>query len=333
MWQIIAAFIISLCVGMIMGPLLIPALHRLKFGQSVRDDGPKSHLKKQGTPTMGGVIFFFTLTLGGIFLAKDSLTFWFLLATALGFGLIGFVDDYIKIVKHRSLGLTAWQKIIAQVVLSAVLIYAALKGLGIGTQVIVPGTKIVLDLGWGYIPLVMILLIGTTNAVNLTDGLDGLAAGVTLIVATGFGLIGYISNFFSATLFAAVLMGSCLSFLFFNLHPAKIFMGDTGSFVLGGAIAALAIVTKTELFLPIMGVVYVAEVVSDIIQVSVYKRKKKRVFRMAPLHHHFELGGWKEQKVVYTFWAAAAIAVLIGLILYLLTDVGSLLMIRGVWNG
>ena len=332
MWQIIAAFIISLCVGMIMGPLLIPALHRLKFGQSVRDDGPKSHLKKQGTPTMGGVIFFFTLTLGGIFLAKDSLTFWFLLATALGFGLIGFVDDYIKIVKHRSLGLTAWQKIIAQVALSAVLTYAVLKGLGISTQLIIPGTKIVLDLGWGYIPLVMILLIGTTNAVNLTDGLDGLAAGVTLIVATGFGLIGYISNFFSATLFAAVLMGSCLSFLFFNLHPAKIFMGDTGSFVLGGAIAALAIVTKTELFLPIMGVVYVAEVVSDIIQVSVYKRKKKRVFRMAPLHHHFELGGWKEQKVVYTFWAAAAIAVLIGLILYLLTDVGSLLMIRGVWN-
>ena len=315
-----------------MGPLLIPALHRLKFGQSVRDDGPKSHLKKQGTPTMGGVIFFFTLTLGGIFLAKDSLTFWFLLATALGFGLIGFVDDYIKIVKHRSLGLTAWQKIIAQVALSAVLTYAVLKGLGISTQLIIPGTKIVLDLGWGYIPLVMILLIGTTNAVNLTDGLDGLAAGVTLIVATGFGLIGYISNFFSATLFAAVLMGSCLSFLFFNLHPAKIFMGDTGSFVLGGAIAALAIVTKTELFLPIMGVVYVAEVVSDIIQVSVYKRKKKRVFRMAPLHHHFELGGWKEQKVVYTFWAAAAIAVLIGLILYLLTDVGSLLMIRGVWN-
>ena len=316
-----------------MGPLLIPALHRLKFGQSVRDDGPKSHLKKQGTPTMGGVIFFFTLTLGGIFLAKDSVTFWFLLATALGFGLIGFVDDYIKIVKHRSLGLTAWQKILAQVVLSAVLTYAALNILGIGTEIIIPGTTIVIDLGWGYIPFVMILLIGTTNAVNLTDGLDGLAAGVTLIVATGFGLIGYISNFFSATLFAAVLIGSCLSFLFFNLHPAKIFMGDTGSFVLGGAVAALAIVTKTELFLPIMGVVYVAEVLSDIIQVSVYKRKKKRVFRMAPLHHHFELGGWKEQKVVYTFWMAAAIAVLIGLVLYLLTDIGSLLMIRGVWNG
>ena len=282
---------------------------------------------------MGGVIFFFTLTLGGIFLAKDSVTFWFLLATALGFGLIGFVDDYIKIVKHRSLGLTAWQKILAQVVLSAVLTYAALNILGIGTEIIIPGTSIVIDLGWGYIPFVMILLIGTTNAVNLTDGLDGLAAGVTLIVATGFGLIGYISNFFSATLFAAVLVGSCLSFLFFNLHPAKIFMGDTGSFVLGGAVAALAIVTKTELFLPIMGVVYVAEVLSDIIQVSVYKRKKKRVFRMAPLHHHFELGGWKEQKVVYTFWMAAAIAVLIGLVLYLLTDIGSLLMIRGVWNG
>lgn len=315
-----------------MGPLLIPALHRLKFGQSIRDDGPKTHLKKQGTPTMGGVIFFFTLTLGGIFLAKDSLTFWFLLASALGFGLIGFVDDYIKIIKHRSLGLTAGQKIIAQVILSALLVYAALKILGISTQLIIPGTSIVIDLGWGYIPLAMFLLIGTTNAVNLTDGLDGLAAGITLIVASGFGLIGYIGNFYSATVFAAVLAGSCLSFLFFNLHPAKIFMGDTGSFVLGGAVAALAIVTKTELFLPIMGAVYVAEVLSDIIQVSVYKAKKKRVFRMAPLHHHFELGGWKEQKVVYTFWIAAAVAVAIGLILYLLTDVGALLMIRGVWN-
>lgn len=332
MWQIIAAFAISLCVGMIIGPLLIPALHRLKFGQSVRQDGPQTHLKKQGTPTMGGVIFFFTLTLGGIFLARESMTFWFLLSSALGFGLIGFVDDYIKIIKHRSLGLTAKQKILAQIIVSGILTYVALKVLCISTQLIIPGTSIVIDLGWGYIPLVMVLLIGTTNAVNLTDGLDGLASGVTLIVATGFGLISYVSNFYSATLFSAVLVGSCLSFLFFNLHPAKIFMGDTGSFVLGGAVAALAIVTKTELFLPIMGAVYVAEVLSDIIQVSVYKRKKKRVFRMAPLHHHFELGGWGEQKVVYTFWTAAAIAVIIGLILYLLTDVGAFLMIRGTWN-
>lgn len=333
MWQIIAAFVISFCMGMIMGPLLIPALHRLKFGQSIRDDGPKTHLKKQGTPTMGGVIFFFTMTLGGIFLAKDSLTFWFLLASALGFGLIGFVDDYIKIVKHRSLGLTPRQKIVGQLVLSAALAYIAVEKLHISTQIIIPATSIVFDLGWFYIPFVMFIWIGTTNAVNLTDGLDGLASGVTLIVATGFGLIGYVSNFYSATLFAAVVVGSCLSFLFFNMHPAKIFMGDTGSFVLGGAVAGLAIVTKTELFLPILGAVYVAEVLSDIIQVSVYKKTKKRVFRMAPLHHHFELGGWREQRVVYTFWTAAAIAVIIGLILYLLTDVGAMLMLRGVWNG
>lgn len=333
MWQIVAAFVISFCIGMIMGPLLIPALHRLKFGQSIRDDGPKTHLKKQGTPTMGGVIFFFTMTLGGIFLAKESLTFWFLLASALGFGLIGFVDDYIKIVKHRSLGLTPWQKIAFQLIVSGALAYMAVKVLHISTQIIIPGTAIVFDLGWLYIPFVMFVLIGTTNAVNLTDGLDGLASGVTLIVATGFGLIGYVSNFYSATLFVAVVVGSCLSFLFFNMHPAKIFMGDTGSFVLGGAVAALAIVTKTELFLPILGAVYVAEVVSDIIQVSVYKKTKKRVFRMAPLHHHFELGGWKEQRVVYTFWAAAAVAVIIGLVLYLFTDVGAMLMLRGVWNG
>ncbi len=333
MWQIIAALVISFCIGMIMGPLLIPALHRLKFGQSIRDDGPKTHLKKQGTPTMGGVIFFFTITLGGIFLAKESLTFWFLLASALGFGLIGFVDDYIKIVKHRSLGLTPGQKIAAQLVLSAGLAYMAVEKLHISTQIIIPATAVVFNLGWLYIPFVVFILIGTTNAVNLTDGLDGLASGVTLIVATGFGLIGYVSNFYSATLFAAVIVGSCLSFLFFNMHPAKIFMGDTGSFVLGGAVAALAIVTKTELFLPILGAVYVAEVLSDIIQVSVYKKTKKRVFRMAPLHHHFELGGWKEQRVVYTFWAAAAVAVIIGLVLYLLTDVGAMLMLRGVWNG
>ena len=333
MQRMMITLLIAFAVGIVLGKLLLPLLHKLKFGQNINELAPEAHKKKQGTPTMGGVIFFFTITLGGIFLAKDSLTFWFLLASALGFGLIGFVDDYIKIVKHRSLGLTPGQKIAAQLVLSAGLAYMAVEKLHISTQIIIPATAVVFNLGWLYIPFVMFILIGTTNAVNLTDGLDGLASGVTLIVATGFGLIGYVSNFYSATLFAAVIVGSCLSFLFFNMHPAKIFMGDTGSFVLGGAVAALAIVTKTELFLPILGAVYVAEVLSDIIQVSVYKKTKKRVFRMAPLHHHFELGGWKEQRVVYTFWAAAAVAVIIGLVLYLLTDVGAMLMLRGVWNG
>jgi len=312
---------LSLCVGLVMGPILIPILRKLKFGQSVRDDGPQSHLKKQGTPTMGGVMFFFTLIFGVVFFAHNSLIAWYLLFAALGYGLIGFVDDYIKIIKHRSLGLTAMQKIVAQVFLSGVLIFTALKGLGISTDVVIPGTGVVWKMGMWYIPFAFILLIGTTNAVNLTDGLDGLASGVTLIVATGFGLVAYQMQLSAAAVFAAAMVGSCLSFLVYNKYPAKIFMGDTGSFVLGGGIAALAIVTKTELLLPIFGAIYVAEALSDIIQVLAFKIKKKRVFRMAPLHHHFELGGWKEQKVVLVFWSCAAFMVLLGLVLFLLTDI------------
>ena len=163
------------------------------------------------------------------------------------------------------------------------------------------------------------LLVGTTNAVNLTDGLDGLAAGVTMIVAIGYGLIGYYSNSFTVTIFSAALAGSCLGFLFFNSYPAKVFMGDTGSLALGGAVASLAILTKTELFLPIIGIIFVAEVISDVIQVAVYKWKKVRVFKMAPLHHHFELCGWAEQKVVYVFWAITAAAVMLTLFLYVHT--------------
>lgn len=318
MWQLAVAFAISLGTCLIIGPVLIPALRRLKFGQSVRSDGPQSHLQKQGTPTMGGVMFFFSFILGTVFLAGTSAVAWFMLICALGFGLIGFIDDYIKIVKKRSLGLTAKQKLLAQLVFSIALAFAA-DYIGISTAVTIPLLGWNVELSVGYVFFVVFLLVGTTNAVNLTDGLDGLASGVTLIVALGYVLIGYLSGNVSVMVFAAVLMGSCLGFLVFNHHPAKVFMGDTGSLALGGAVAALAIVTKTELLLPLIGIIYVAETMSDIIQVSVYKKKKVRVFKMAPLHHHFELCGWSEWKVVRVFWAVTAVAVLLTLLCYNIT--------------
>ena len=318
MWQLAVAFAISLGTCLIIGPVLIPALRRLKFGQSVRSDGPQSHLQKQGTPTMGGVMFFFSMILGTVFLAGSSSVAWFMLVCALGFGFIGFIDDYIKIVKKRSLGLTAKQKLLAQLVFSIALAFAA-DYIGISTAVTIPLLGWNIELAVGYAFFVVFLLVGTTNAVNLTDGLDGLASGVTLHVGLGYLLIGYMSGNMSVMVFAAVLMGSCLGFLVFNHHPAKVFMGDTGSLALGGAVAALAIVTKTELLLPLIGIIYVAETMSDIIQVSVYKKKKVRVFKMAPLHHHFELCGWSEWKVVRVFWAVTAAAVLLTLLCYNIT--------------
>ncbi len=319
MWQIILAFFISLMTCLMIGPVMIPALRRLKFGQSVRNDGPQRHLQKQGTPTMGGVMFFFSLTLGTIFLARDNYIGYFLLLFTLGFGLIGFMDDYIKIVKKRSLGLTAKQKIIGQLGFSCLLAFIALRLLKISTAVMIPIFGWTIDLGWLYIPFFIFLVVGTTNAVNLTDGLDGLASGVTMIVALGYTLMGIMCKQYAVVIFGAALVGSCLGFLVFNHYPAKVFMGDTGSLALGGAIAALAVVTKTELLLPLIGIIYVAEAVSDIIQVAVYKRKKVRVFKMAPLHHHFELSGWSEQKVVRVFWAVAAAAVLLTLLCYHIT--------------
>jgi len=319
MWQIIIAFVISLAVSLIIGPFLIPALRRLKFGQSVRDDGPQSHLQKQGTPTMGGVMFFFSLTLGVLFLAKGSFLAFYLLFFTLGFGLIGFIDDYIKVVKKRSLGLTAKQKIIGQFTLSAVLCYLGMEFHGVGTAVTVPILGYQWDMGLLYIPFFIFLTVGTTNAVNLTDGLDGLASGVTLLVAVGYLLIGIMSDLYTVSIFSAALVGSCLGFLFFNSYPAKVFMGDTGSLALGGAVAALAIVTKTELFLPLIGIIYVLEALSVMLQVGVYKLRKVRVLRMAPLHHHYELGGWKEQKVVLVFWTVTALAVALTVIGYYLT--------------
>ena len=309
MWQIILfAFAISLAVCLIIGPVLIPALRRLKFGQSIRSDGPERHLQKQGTPTMGGVMFFFSLILGTVFLAGDSYMTYFLLVCALGFGLIGFVDDYIKIVKKRSLGLTAKQKIIGQLALSVGVSVAAVYMLQVSTEVVVPLLGWTLEFGVLYIPFLIFLLVGTTNAVNLTDGLDGLASGVTLIVALGYMLIGVLQSQMAVVVFSAALAGSCLGFLVFNHHPAKVFMGDTGSLFLGGAVCGTAFALDMPLVLIMVGIIYIIETLSVIIQVGYFKLTHgKRFFKMAPIHHHFEKCGWAEERIDLTFAAITAV--------------------------
>jgi len=265
---------------------------------------------------MGGVMFFFSLALGTVFIAKGSMVTYVLLLFTFGYGIIGFIDDFIKIVKKRSLGLKARDKIIGQLLLSGMLAWVAVNYLGRGTELVIPFLGTTFDLGWAYLPFIIFLAIGTTNAVNLTDGLDGLAAGITLFVALGYVLIGFHQQLFSITVFSGALAGSCLGFLFFNAYPARVFMGDTGSLALGGAIAALAVLTKTELFLPVLGGIYVLETLSVIIQVISFKLTGERVFLMSPLHHHFELKGWSEQRVVFTFWTAAAFFVVFGLMAY-----------------
>jgi len=301
------ALFLAIAICLFSGPVLIPFLHKLKFGQQIRNDGPKAHLKKAGTPTMGGIMFFLGLSVCFIFSEELSSRLLVLLLVTFGFGLIGFFDDFIKIVMKRSLGLTAREKILGQLLLAGVFAYVAVTYLGRGTGIIFPGTAFHLDLGWLYLPFAIFVLVGTVNAINLTDGLDGLAAGVMVFTALVFLLLANAWGLTDLRLFCAALLGSCLGFLFFNLHPARLFMGDTGSLALGGAVGALAVVMKMELLLPLLGAVYVIDTLSVILQVGYFRLTGgKRLFLMAPLHHHFELLGWKEQKVVFFFWVAAA---------------------------
>ncbi len=298
----ILAGLAALMAALVSGPVLLPALRRFKFGQFVREDGPQSHLAKTGTPTMGGVMFF--LTLPAAMLAAKSITAesWLAFFLFAGLGALGFADDYRKIRKRQSEGLTAKQKLAGQLIVATVFAAAVwwLRGGGLW----LPFAERIADLGVFYIPWVVFIVVGTANAVNLTDGLDGLAAGVTFLVALAFLLLCRAWNLDHLSWFAGGLAGTCLGFLVFNIHPARVFMGDTGSLALGGGVAALAILTGTELLLPLLGIIYVAEVLSDILQVAYFRRTHgRRLFRMAPLHHHFELGGWSENKVVGTFWA------------------------------
>lgn len=314
MFKLVAIPVTAFIVCALIGPVLIKYLHKLNFGQSIRECGPASHMKKSGTPTMGGLMMLAALALAllwGSFTPRVVIA----LVLTLGHGAIGFIDDYIKVVMKRNLGLTAKQKFLLQFILAGAYVYFAETHIG-NTALWVPGLNVSLDLGWGYYALAFVLLVGTTNAVNLTDGLDGLVSFVSLPVTLAFAFIAYMQGFLDLSGFALGIAGACLGFLLFNRHPAQVFMGDTGSLALGGGVAALALLTRTELLLVIIGGVYVAEALSVIIQVGYFRLTGgKRFFRMAPVHHHFELGGWREVKVVrvFTIFSLALSAVGLGL--------------------
>ena len=308
----VTAFIVCALIG----PVLIPYLHKLKFGQSIRECGPASHMKKSGTPTMGGLMILAALVLA-LCWGKFTPHVLMALVLTLGHALIGFLDDYIKVVMKRNLGLTAKQKFLLQFILAGAYVYFAETHLQ-NTTLWVPLLNVTFDFGWAYYALAFILLVGTTNAVNLTDGLDGLVSFVSVPVTLAFAFIAYMQGMLDVSGFALGLTGACLGFLLFNRHPAQVFMGDTGSLALGGGVAALALLTHTELLLVIIGGIYVAEATSVIIQVAYFRLTGgKRFFRMAPLHHHFELGGWKEVKVVECFTIVSFLLSAMGLGLWL----------------
>lgn len=314
--QLLYGFGVSLIMALLIGPLLIPALYKLKFGQYIRSDGPQRHLQKAGTPTMGGLMFLVATLCATVFFGAGTGAVFLVLGTTIAFGIIGFIDDYIKVVLKRPLGLKAREKLGGQFGVAIMASVTAVFVLGRGTDLIVPFTGYRLALGpVAYLIFSTLIIVGTTNAVNLTDGLDGLAAGCMVLSSGAYVLIalmvgGPVSGI---AVFAAALLGGLLGFLKYNRHPARVFMGDTGSLALGGALCSMAIVTRTELFLPFIGVIYVAEALSVIIQVISFKLTGKRVFRMSPLHHHYELAGWSEQKVVRTFWLVSLMGALIGI--------------------
>lgn len=313
--DIIRVVVIAFIITIVLGPIVIPILKKLHIGQNVRDDGPKTHLSKSGTPTMGGIIILFSLIITALTSGLLNEDMYVLILSTVGFGLIGFIDDYLKIRYKRSLGLKAYQKLIGQVILAVILAIYQSNTSMLGTKVIVPFFKNrYLDLGMLYVPFIAFVVVGTVNSVNLTDGLDGLASGVTLIVSSFFGLQALNWGMDSISIFSAALTGACLGFLIHNAYPAKIFMGDTGSLALGGAISAIAILLNLPLVIPIVGGIYFAETLSVIIQVTSFKLTGKRVFLMSPLHHHFEQKGWKETKVVVVFWCITVVLSLIGVI-------------------
>jgi phospho-N-acetylmuramoyl-pentapeptide-transferase len=313
---ILFTIVMGFLISVLLSPIIIPFLRRLKFGQSIREEGPKSHQKKSGTPTMGGVmiiisIIITTIVMTGKF-SQLSVEMYLLLFVTFGYGLLGFLDDFIKVVMKRNLGLTSRQKLLGQVII-AIIFYLVFTQYGFSTEIGIPGTAFSLDLGWGYIILVVFMLVGGSNAVNLTDGLDGLLSGTAAIAFGAFAVLAWNQSQYDVAIFSVAVVGAVLGFLVFNAHPAKVFMGDTGSLALGGAIVTIAILTKLEILLVLIGGVFVIETLSVIIQVISFKTTGKRVFKMSPLHHHYELVGWSEWRVVVTFWTIGLIFAVLGI--------------------
>ena len=315
---LLLTFVTALAIVLFSGVYFLPFLHRLKYGQSIREEGPASHQKKSGTPTMGGVMIVLAVTLSTLLFAPLTVTTLLALFIFLGHFLLGFADDYIKVVKKRNLGLRAYQKLLGQIVISLVTILIGRSLLGHDTSVWVPILGEMWDIGVLYYVLVVFVLVGTSNAVNLTDGLDGLASGTVAAAAIFYAVLMYGTDH-GLMVFSAAIIGACIGFLWYNHHPARIFMGDTGSLALGGALAAVAILSHTEALLPIVGFVFVCEALSVILQVISFQTRGKRIFRMSPIHHHFELGGWSETRVVYTFWAVGATGALLAWIVVLIS--------------
>lgn len=298
------AFLISFAVTTVVLPALIPYLHKLKFGQQILEDGPKWHEKKSGTPTMGGLSFILgvSVAMAAAIFAKFDMKLLMMAAVSLGFGAIGFIDDYIKVVKKRNMGLTATQKFLLQAVLAAVYVVVLQKTGELSTHIIIPFAGIEVQMPWWlYIPFILVVVTGTVNAVNLTDGLDGLAASVSVVVTLFFGAAAVLVGSYDSSYFAFAVCGGAAGFLLFNKYPARVFMGDTGSLYLGGAVSVLAVGLKMPLVLIIAGFVYLFETLSVIIQVASFKLTGKRVFKMSPIHHHFEMCGWSERKIVAVF--------------------------------
>lgn len=317
-YVLLMSILVSFLVAVLFAPIFIPILRRFKFGQYIRVEGPKSHQKKAGTPTMGGVIIIFSLIIATFFIAFKyhilTTDTYLLLFITVGYAFIGFLDDFIKIVNKRNLGLTSKQKLIGQLVV-AIIFFVVLKNTGFSTIVSVPGTAWNLNLHWGYIFLIVVMLIGASNGTNLTDGMDGLLSGTAAFGFGAYAIIAYYTYQMDIAIFAAATIGALLGFLVFNAHPAKVFMGDTGSLAIGGALAGLAILTKSELLLVVIGGVYVIETLSVMIQVVSFKTTGKRVFKMSPIHHHYELSGWSEWRIVSTFWFFSFIFSAIGIYL------------------
>lgn len=307
--------LISFLMILIMGPIFIPLLTKFKFGQTIREEGPKSHMIKSGTPTMGGIMIIIAILLAVIIKVRLNINMIVGLLSIVGFGLIGFLDDFLKIKNSRNLGLRAYQKIVLQLALSFIIAMFRYKTSINSTQLTVPFTSFILNSGFMYVPVMMFIIIATVNAVNLSDGLDGLASSITSVVSVFYMIMAVVLfNNMDVGILSAATFGACLGFLCFNINPAKVFMGDTGSMALGGAVVAFAVFTNTALLIPFIGGIYFAEALSVIIQVIHFKRTGRRIFRMSPLHHHFEQGGWKETKVVSVFLLAQTILALISVI-------------------
>ncbi len=314
--ETILAIIIAFTISAILCPIVIPFLHKLKFGQQVRTDGPQAHLKKQGTPTMGGLVILTSIIITSLFYIRDYPKIIPVLFMTVGFGIVGFLDDYIKIVMKRSEGLNPKQKLAGQILITCVFAYYLMNSDEVGTEALIPftggfGGGYFVDLGILFVPFVFAVVLGTDNGVNFTDGLDGLCTSVTILVATFLTIVALGEGSGISPITGAV-VGSLLGFLLFNVYPARVFMGDTGSLALGGFVASSALMMQMPFFIPIIGMVYLVEVLSVMLQVGYFKATGgKRIFRMAPIHHHFELGGWSDTRVVAVFSIVTSILCLL----------------------